>query len=71
MSASVCQIAEARKRVLGTERADDPPFPSSCSGDKEWHNFRTFDSGDPVPFFLCETHRSYLRNAKQARIGTP
>ncbi len=72
MSASICQIGEARRRVLGSERAGDPTFPSECSGDTEWHNFRTLDSGDPVPFFLCEAHRIFLRNARQSRMaGSP
>jgi len=70
MSASTCEIADARKRVLGGDHAGDPPFPEVCAGDKEWHNFRTLDSGDPVPFFLCEAHRSYLRASKQARMGS-
>jgi|GEM_PF-2332582 len=69
MSASICQVVDARKRVLGAAKSSDPPYPLSCSGDKEWHNFRTVDSGDPVPFFLCEAHRSFLRSAKQARMG--
>lgn len=67
MTASICQGVAARARVLGAERAGDPPFPTMCAGDKAWHNFRTLDSGDPVPFFLCETHRGFLRAAKQAR----
>lgn len=67
MVASICQGVDARRRILGTERAGDPPFPLTCAGDKQWHNFRTLDSGDPVPFFLCETHRGYVRAAKQAR----
>ena len=69
MAGSICQINEARKRVLGGDRPGDPPLPSQCVGDKEWHNFRTTDSGDPVPFFLCEAHREYLRAAKQARMA--
>lgn len=70
MAAYICQGLEARKRVLGAERTGDPAYPATCAGDKEWHNFRTVDSGDPVPFFLCEAHRSYLRTAKQARMGS-
>lgn len=69
MVASICQGVEARRRILGAEREGDPPFLTTCAGEKAWHNFRTLDSGDPVPFFLCETHRSYLRAAKQARMG--
>lgn len=68
MSGSICQIVEARKRVLGGDRPGDPPFPAECRGDEEWHNFRTLDSGDPVPFFLCEAHRTYLRTARQSRM---
>ena len=67
MAASACQGIEARRRVLGSEKAGDAAFPATCSGEKAWHNFRTLDSGDPVPFFLCETHRAFLRTAKQAR----
>ena len=71
MAASVCQGLEARRRVLGSEKVGDPPFPMTCSGEKAWHNFRTLDSGDPVPFFLCEAHRTFLRTAKQARATLP
>lgn len=69
MSASICQGVEARRRILGEARPSDPAFPTTCSGDEEWHNFRTLDSGDPVPFFLCEVHRGYLRAAKQGRMS--
>ncbi len=68
MGGGICQFAEARRRILGTDRPGDPPLPAACSGDQEWHNFRTLDSGDPVPFFLCEAHRTYLRAARQARM---
>jgi len=48
--------------------AGDPPIPSACSGDLQWHNFKTLDSGDAVPFFLCEGHRRFLSAAHQARM---
>ncbi len=67
MVASICQGVEAGRRILGAERAGDPPFPTTCAGEKAWHNFRTLDSGDPLPFYLCEAHRGYLRAARQAR----
>lgn len=68
MVAGTCQIGEARRRILGGDRPGDPALPDVCSGDEEWHNFRTLDSGDPVPFFLCEVHRSYLRETKANRM---
>lgn len=71
MAASNCQGVEARRRVLGSDKPGDPPFPTTCSGEKAWHNFRTLDSGDPVPFYLCETHRGFLRAAKQSRTAPP
>ena len=71
MVASICQGVEARRRILGVEKIGDPPFPTTCSGDQAWHNFRTLDSGDPVPFFLCEVHRTFLRAAKQVRATPP
>jgi hypothetical protein len=69
MSDGACQSGEAKRRVLGAERPGDPSNPPGCAGDTEWHNFRTLDSGDPVPFFLCEAHRHYLRDAHQARLA--
>jgi hypothetical protein len=69
MPGGTCQIADARKRVLGPERPGDPSYPPECGGDTEWHNFPTLDSGDPIPFFLCEAHRVYLRSARLARSG--
>jgi hypothetical protein len=71
MSSGACQSVEATRRVLGAVRPGDPPGPLGCSGDTEWHNFRTLDSGDPVPFFLCEAHRRFLRDAHQARLTRP
>ncbi|HTT14911.1 MAG TPA: hypothetical protein VMG81_03930 [Thermoplasmata archaeon] len=69
MSGTACQAEDARRRILGGPRAEDPPYPKSCSGSTAWHNFPTTDSGDAVPFFLCERHRQFIREARTARIG--
>ena len=67
MATSACQGLEARRRILGAVRQGEPDLPMQCSGDQAWHNFRTLDSGDPVPFYLCEAHRTYVRSIKQLR----
>jgi hypothetical protein len=71
MSDGTCQIAEARTRILGGARPGDPEFEPACQGSEQWHNFPTLDTGDRVPFFLCEGHRAFLRSAKQARLTRP